>query len=97
MVSVMFVDTILSDFSKGLSSIILWCLWKLWCLYKANAMGDTTKPDNSEINSVETVVGTNDGITGIETIDDDRLEGVERKVDILISDKINKTLKPVSY
>lgn len=94
----MFIYTLLLDFSKGFLSIISWYLWKIWCLYIASTIGDTARPCCNEGNGAKTGAGTSArmgaGIKG----DTDRLEGAESKViDIIISDKTNKTLIQVNY
>lgn len=93
MVCIWFVSIVLPDFSKGLSNIISWYLWKTWCLCIANVIGHAARPGCSKGDSIGTNTKTGSKIRG----DVDGPEGAKSKVDIITLDKANKIAILVSY
>lgn len=97
-VSALFVDIILPNFSKGLRSIISRCSWKGGCFCQASTVSDIAGPGYSEVDGTGTGVETdNTEAAGIGTIDNDEPEGAEGKVDITTLDKTNKIPILISY
>lgn len=79
----MFVVTVLLDYNKKLVNIILWYLWKVWCLDKASAISDVVEPGCSKVDSAETSVC----MDGTRTINNNKLKEVKSKINIIAKKK----------